>query len=112
DSSTLAKCFSQMSAHDLQLTLETGITGAFTTGQDAFNWNSPKWNRFISLGAPLTTLFMDEPLHNGTIFQHLSYSTIVEQTANWIAVVRQTFPRLRLILIEPHPADSSNLIID
>jgi len=112
DSSTLTTCFSQMKARDLQFTVQTGITGAFTTGQDAFNFNSPKWSRFIRLGAPLTVLLMDEPLYNGQAYQHLTYSTIVEETANWIALVRRAFPTLKLILIEPHPAESSTQIID
>jgi hypothetical protein len=111
ETAALTRCFSQMNARGLQLTLETGVTGAFTTGQDAFNWNSPKWRRFLSLGAPLTMLFMDEPLHNGTVFQRLSYSTIVNETAAWIALVRRNFPALKLVLIEPFPIQSSAQII-
>jgi hypothetical protein len=111
ESATLSRCFAQMNARGLRLTLETGVTGAFASGQEAFNWNSPKWRRFVSLGAPLSVLFLDEPLHNGTVFQRLSYSTIVDETATWIALVRRNFPSLKLVLIEPFPVQSSTQIV-
>ena len=112
--STLARCFSQMNARNLQLSLEVGITGVVATGLEAYQEGWADWQRFQNLGAPLTAFFIDEPITNSTRILGLSYATIVNETANWIVLVRQN-PRLtniKLILIEAYPHLSASTIID
>jgi hypothetical protein len=113
--STLASCFAQMRATNLQLSLEVSVTGAFTTGLEAYQSGWPDWQRYQDLGAPLAAFFIDEPLTNGTRQPPgLSYATVVDETTNWIALVRRNprFRNIRMMLIEAYPHISSTAIID
>jgi hypothetical protein len=78
-----------MKARELQLSLEVGITGVFATGSDAYQDGWHDWQRYLALGAPLTALFIDEPITNGSRLSGLSYSTIVQETVNRIVLVRR-----------------------
>jgi hypothetical protein len=101
----LAPCFARMKAHELQLSLEVGVTSIARTGLQAYQIGWAEWQRYLDLGAPLTALFLDEPLTNGSLDLGLSYATVVEETANFLALIRRN-PRLaniKLILIEAYP---------
>jgi hypothetical protein len=109
----LARCFARMKAVDLQLSLEVGVTSIFATGRQAYEEQWPDWQRYQNLGAPLTALFIDEPVTNGTRDLGLSYGAIVSETAAFIVRVRQN-PRLRslkLMLIEAYPHLNAATII-
>src|SRR5262245_27477123 len=54
--STLIRCFSEMQAHELQLSLEVGITGVLATGAEAYQVGWQEWQRYLTLGAPLAAL--------------------------------------------------------
>ncbi len=112
--SALARCFSEMNASDLQLSLEVGITSIFATGREAYLEALPDWQRYQDLGAPLTAFFIDEPITNGSRAMGLSYATITSETVNWIVLVRQNprFARVKLILIEAYPNLDASTIID
>jgi hypothetical protein len=102
-----------MKAADLQLSLEVGATSIVATGREAYEEQWPDWQRYQNLGAPLTALFIDEPITNGTRDLMLSYAAIVEETTTFIVRVRQN-PRLRslrLILIEAYPHLDAGTII-
>jgi hypothetical protein len=112
--STLAACFTQLRAHGLQLSLEVGITGVFSTGADAYRVGWQEWQRYLALRAPLTTLFIDEPITNGMRLSGLSYAEVVRETVNWIVLVRQnrSLTGIKLVLIEAYPHMSAPTIID
>jgi hypothetical protein len=107
--SELAACFREMNVRGLQLTIETGIVDPFTSGREAFDYNSRAWDTLRTYGAPLTALFIDEPLHHALSWGW-DMRSVVEQTINWVVLVRTRYPRFRLILIEPYPVRSSELI--
>jgi hypothetical protein len=112
--STLARCFAQMNARDLQLSLGVAITSVVATGLEAYQEGWPDWQRYQTLGAPLTAFFIDEPITNSTRILGLSYATIVNETVNWIVLVRQNarLVNIKLILIEAYPHISASTIID
>jgi hypothetical protein len=103
-----------MRATRLQLSLEVSVTGAFTTGLEAYQSGRFDWQRYQDLGAPIAAFFIDEPLTNGARPPPgLSYTTVVDETANWIALVRRDprFRNVRLMLIEAYPHISSTTIV-
>jgi hypothetical protein len=110
----LARCFAEMRAHELQFSLEVSImSDGVATGQQAYFGGLPDWQRYLNLGAPLTALVIDEPITNGSRLMGLSYATIVSETVNWIALVRQNprFANVKLILIEAYPhLDAATII--
>jgi hypothetical protein len=111
----LARCFAEMVARELQLSLEVSImSNAEATGLQGYLNNLPDWQRYQNLGAPLAALFIDEPITNGSRIWGLPYGTIVSETVNWIALVRQNprFASVKLILIEAYPHLSAATIIN
>ena len=110
---SLARCFAAMNARNLQLSLEVGITSVVATGLEAYQIGWLEWQRYLDLGAPLGALFIDEPLTNGGRIQGLAYAGIVNETANWIALVRRNprLARVRLNLIEAYPHISAATIV-
>lgn len=108
----LAQCFANLNSYGIEFTLETGITGPFTSGEDAFDFNRVFWNRFIGLGAPLTTFYLQEPLTSGLEHTSLTYGQLVQETADWIALVRQNYPGMKLILMEAYPYNSPSETLD
>ena len=112
-SAALSRCFAQMNARELQLSLEVGITSIVAAGREAYLEGLPDWQRYQDLGAPLTAFFIDEPVTNGSRDLGLSYSTIVAETVDWIVLVRQNprFAGIRLMLIEAYPHLRASTII-
>jgi len=110
----LSRCFARMTARELQLSLEVGITSIVRTGLEAYLAGVPDWQRYQDLGAPLGAFFIDEPITNGSRDLGLSYATVVSETINWITLVRQTprFAFIKLVLIEAYPHISASTIID
>ena len=105
----VATCFRNMNAAGLGLSLGTAALKQWcTTGQECFDGLSRLWNRLISLGANLEVLEIDEPL---TMVLGLPYWPLprdfdyaVEQTAEFIRLVRQYYPRVRIVEQEAYPA--------
>jgi hypothetical protein len=108
----LAACFSAMNSQGVQLTLEGGIVNREqTSGAAQFATDHPIWRRFIGLGAPLSTLFLQEPF-TAAEGGPLTYADVVRETAIYIALVRQHLPGMRLILQEAYPHHSASALID
>ena len=110
----LSRCFAEMRAQDLQFSLEVSImSDGVATGQQAYVGGLPDWQRYQNLGAPLTAFVIDEPITNGSRLMGLSYTAIVNETVNWVVLIRQNprFANLKLILIEAYPHLTAATII-
>jgi hypothetical protein len=101
-----------MASQGVQLTLEGGIVNReVTSGAAQFATDSLIWRRFIGLGAPLSTLFLQEPF-TAAEGGPLLYADVVRETATYIALVRLHFPGMKLILQETYPFHSASALID
>jgi hypothetical protein len=108
----LATCFSAMASQGVQFTLETGVVNReATSGGALFATDSLFWRRSIGLGAPLSTLFLQEPLTSAE-GGALLYADVVRETTTWMAQVRRHFPGMTLILQEAYPYHSASALID
>jgi hypothetical protein len=105
----VAACFRNMNAAGLGLSLGTAALKQWcTTGQACYDGLSPAWNRLLALGANLEVLEIDEPLtmvlgHDGWPLPR-DFDYAVEQTAEFIRLVRQNYPRVRIVEQEAYPA--------
>jgi hypothetical protein len=105
----VATCFRNMNAAGLGLSLGTAALKQWcTTGQACFDGLSRAWNRLIALGANLEVLEIDEPLTmvlglpDWPLARDFDYA--VEHTAEFIRLVRQNYPRVRIVEQEAYPA--------
>ena len=95
----------QLSRWGLKLGLEVGaVKPQSPTGQKAFESDHPKWDRFIADGAHIDHIAMDEPLVTTVRNLHLPMQYGVEQTAQFIALVRRAYPTMAVGDIEPYPS--------
>ena len=88
----------------LKLGLEVGAVKPWgTTGQKTFDIERKLWDRFQALGGRIYALALDEPLC--CVRQDLKKpdAYAVEQTAQFIALVRQHYPEVQVGDIEPYP---------
>jgi len=103
----LHQIFADLSANHLTLELEAGAVKEWSAeGVHTFAIESPIWERLLRLGAPLTSIAMDEPLIASRVMLHKPDTFAVEQTAQFVALVRRNFPNLLVGDIEPYPAIS------
>jgi hypothetical protein len=97
--------FAQMDQWNLKLQLEVGAIKEWgPTGGRAFAADRKHWDRFRALGARIETIAMDEPLVAARKALHQSPEYAVEETAKFIALVRQNYPDLRTGDIETYPS--------
>jgi hypothetical protein len=88
----------------LKLGLEVGAVKPWgTTGQKTFEVERKMWDRFQLLGARIYALAMDEPLCCVRRDLKKPDAYAVEETARFIALVRQHYPEVRVGDIEPYP---------
>ena len=88
----------------LKLELEVGAVKPWgDTGQKTFKAQRPHWDRFQSLGAKIYSIGMDEPLCCTRKDLKKPDEYAVEETAQFIALVRQQYPEMRIGDIEPYP---------
>jgi hypothetical protein len=94
----------QMERWGLKLGLEVGAVKEWApTGRKVFDAEHPQWDRILSLGGKISALAMDEPLC--CVRQRLKRADVyaVEETANFMALVRKNYPQIRIGDIEPYP---------
>jgi hypothetical protein len=92
----------------LKLGLEVGAVKPWgTTGAKTFESERRMWDRFQSLGGEIYAVAMDEPLVAVLHDLHESTEYAVEQTAQFILLVRQHYPSVLIGDIEPYPAFSA-----
>lgn len=94
----------QIEKWGIKLGLEVGAVKEWgPTGQQAFDQQRRQWDHLQSLGGKISAMAMDEPL--GWVRQHLKQTDAyaVEETANFVALVRKHYPDIRIGDIEPYP---------
>jgi len=91
----------------LKLGLEVGAVKPWgVTGRKVFDAQRPMWDRFRLLGGSIYALAMDEPLCcvQSDLKKPAEYA--VQETAQFVALVREHYPDIRLGDIEPYPSIS------
>ncbi len=97
--------FSQMRQWRLKFALEVGAVKPWgVTGEKTFEVQRPKWDRFRGLGGEIYAIAMDEPLLCCRMHIHKSDDYALEETANFIARVRQQYPDMLIGDIETYPS--------
>jgi hypothetical protein len=96
--------FDSLRTQGFGLELAVGAVKPWSTnGSNSFEIGARMWRRFAGLGAPLIGVAMDEPWLAGRQLG-LADSETAEQTAIFIARVREHFPDLLIGDIEPYPS--------
>src|ERR1700759_5054471 len=104
---TLHQWFAMMRSWNISLELEVGAIKEWgPTAERTFQVQEPIWDRALRLGADLRTIAMDEPLAAARGLGHQTDGYAVEQTARFVALVRQHYPTMRIGDIEPYPGVS------
>ena len=92
----------------LQLGLEVGAIKPWgDTGQKAFDVQRPKWDRIQSLGGRIRVIALDEPLACCRSHIKKPDEYAVEETAQFIRLVRTQYPDIRIGDVEAYPSVSS-----
>jgi hypothetical protein len=90
---------------NLGLGLEVGAVKPWgTTGRAAFDAQRPAWDRFRRLGGRIVALALDEPLSCVREDLKKPRAYAVEETAQFIALVRRYDPEVRIGDVEPYPS--------
>ena len=96
--------FPQIQQWGLKFELETGAIKPWgTTGQKTFDIERKHWDRFQSLGGRIDSIGMDEPLCCVQKNLKKPDEYAVEETAQFIALVRSNYPAIKICEIEPYP---------
>jgi len=97
--------FAQLRQWNLKFALEVGAVKPWgVTGQKCFDADRPSWERVERLGGKLYAVAMDEPLCTTRFAIHKPDDYAVQETANFIALVRQHFPDVLIGEIEAYPS--------
>ena len=123
DDATLASGFAAMNNLGIPLMLEVGAIKEWSGGcygQAIFDVESPMWSRFMNLGADLKGVTFDEPLVNVMEMPTWDYlgddaakfEFAVEQTAEFIKIIRQNYPGMLIGDIEVLPHFTSGFVIE
>jgi len=103
--SELKAWFAQMNQWKIKLELEVGaIKDWGPTGALTFKRQQPMWNRLQRLGGSIYSVAMDEPLCCVRGSMHKPDEYAVEETANFIGLVRANYPKMLIGDIEPYPS--------
>ena len=94
----------QLGKWNLKRGLEVGAIKPWgTTGRKVFEIQRVAWERFQSLGGKIDSIAMDEPLCCVRRDLKLPDDYAVEETAQFIALVRNNYPDIRIGDIEGYP---------
>lgn len=103
----LQRWFGMLKQWDIKLALEVGALKEWgRTGEKTFNVEKPIWDRLQRLGGNIYAIAMDEPLVCTREKIHESDEYASQETANYIALVRQHFPDILIGDIEAYPSIS------
>lgn len=96
--------FGMLKQWNIKVAMEVGAIKEWgQTGEKTFNAERPKWERLERLGADLYAIAMDEPLDCVRAKLHQSDEYAAEETAKYLALVREHFPKLLVGDIETYP---------
>jgi hypothetical protein len=110
--SELDTTFSMLKQWNLKLSLEVGAIKEWgVTGDAAFAHDNAFWKRFVAHGGSIDIIGMDEPLCACRFFLHEPDDYAVENTADFIAAVRQNYPNAKIGDIEPYPGISESDLV-
>ncbi len=99
--------FAQMKQWNIKLALEVGALKEWgRTGEKTFAAEKPIWERIQRLGGDIHAIAMDEPLVCAREHIHESDAYAMEETANYIELVRRHFPGVLVGDIEAYPSIS------
>lgn len=101
----LKEYFAQLREWNLRFALEVGAIKPWgLTGEKTFSIERSMWEHFRGLGGDIYAIALDEPLCCCRMHLHQSDEYAVEETAQFIALVRQHFPDLLIGDIETYPS--------
>jgi hypothetical protein len=101
----LAKWLPMLAQWNLKLGLETGVVKEWSlSGEKTFNIERKIWDRLQRLGGKIHAIAMDEPLCAVREHVHQPDELALQETANYIALVRQNFPDMQVGDIETYPS--------
>jgi hypothetical protein len=120
----LGRAFRALKDNDMKLGLEVGAVKPWgKTGARVFEIQRPMWERFMRLGAEIFAIALDEPLVAVTMhlpkqdkaFEAMTpeqrFEYAVEETATFIALVREHFPHILIGDIGVYPSMGADLVI-
>ncbi|MCX6909396.1 MAG: hypothetical protein NTY01_15325 [Verrucomicrobia bacterium] len=97
--------FGQAQKWGLKIAMEVGAVKPWgQTGEKCFNAEKPNWDRLQGLGQNLYAIAMDEPLLCCRHHIKKPDDYAVQETANYIALVRKHFPNVLIGDIETYPS--------
>jgi hypothetical protein len=101
----LRKWVGQLNEWRLNFGMEVGAIKPWgQTGEACFKVEKPNWDRLQSLGANFYAIAMDEPLLCCRLHIHKPDDYAVQETANYIALVRRHFSQMKIGDIETYPS--------
>ena len=97
--------FAQLKQWKLKFAMEVGAIKPWgLTGERTFAIERPLWERLQQLGGNIYAIAMDEPLCCCRMHIKKSDDYATQETANYIALVRASFPHLLIGDIETYPS--------
>ena len=101
-----------LSRWGLKLGLEVGAVKPWgPTGAQAFAIETKYWDRFIADGGNIYAIAMDEPLRVSLKVLNKSPEYAVEQTADFIRLVRAKYPAMKVGDIENYPGEETPVLL-
>jgi len=120
DEEALKKGFAQLARVGLPIAMEVGAVKEWgPSGKATFDAQKPMWDKFISLGANIKGIVMDEPLVAVLSNPHFDYlggkeekfEYAVTETADFIRRVREAYPDWVIADIEVYPFFDADFVI-
>jgi hypothetical protein len=97
--------FAELATWHLKLGLEAGAIKEWgPTADQSFPKGARTWDKLIADGAHIDSIAMDEPFSFTRHHLNGDMSYAVEQTARFVALVRQRYPGTAIGDIEPYPS--------
>ncbi len=101
----LRSYFSDIQKWQIHFSLEVGAIKEWgITGTNTFTKQRPMWDRFQRLGCNISAIAMDEPLLCVRHSLKKPDDYAVQETASFIALVRQHYPQIQIGDIETYPS--------
>lgn len=110
----IAQCFTNLRNAGKSLVIEAGaLKPGCQTAQACLDGSMATFSRLAGLGLPDTYLAIDEPIstgHPNWPAQKANYAYAVQQTVEYIRLVRALAPGLKFILHEAYPNNSASTL--